>query len=108
MDLIERQAAIDALEDAEDAFGYLTKDWRVVLGQLPPAQLGTNLAEVGTDLISREAALNIAFKYCPDDDGTCSEAGADLRNMLDELENLPPAQPEIIYCGDCKYKRRWN
>ena len=37
-DAISRQAAIDALEDAEDAFGYLTKDWREVLEQLPPIQ----------------------------------------------------------------------
>ena len=37
-DLISRQAVIDALEDAEDAFGYLTKDWREVLEQLPPIQ----------------------------------------------------------------------
>ena len=37
-DTISRQAAIDALEDAEDAFGYLTKDWREVLEQLPPIQ----------------------------------------------------------------------
>ena len=35
---ISRQGAIDALEDAEDAFGYLTKDWREVLEQLPPAE----------------------------------------------------------------------
>ena len=46
------------------------------------------------DLISRQAALDIAFKYCPDDDGTCSEARSDLRNMLDEIESLPLAQPE--------------
>ena len=37
-DCISRQAAMDALEDAEDAFGYLTKDWREVLEQLPPIQ----------------------------------------------------------------------
>ena len=37
-DCISRQQAIDALEDAEDAFGYLTKDWREVLEQLPPIQ----------------------------------------------------------------------
>ena len=43
------------------------------------------------DTISRKAVLDIAFKYCPDDDGVCSEAGSDLRNMLDEIENLPPA-----------------
>ena len=54
------------------------------------------------DTISRKAVLDIAFKYCPDDDGVCSEAGSDLRNMLDEIENLPPAEPKIIYCKDCR------
>ena len=47
-----------------------------------------------TDTISRQAVLDIAFKYCPDDDGVCSEAGSDLRNMLDEIENLPSAEPK--------------
>ena len=37
-DLIDRQAAIDALDDAEDAFGYLTRDWEEVLMELPSAQ----------------------------------------------------------------------
>jgi len=46
------------------------------------------------DLISRQAALDIAYKYCPDDDGVCSKAGCDPREMLDEIEALPPAQPE--------------
>lgn len=88
------------------------------------------------DLISRQQALDIAFKYCPDDDGTCSEAGSDMRNMLDEIEALPPAQseitlesaidylhsigwmqehdrilsesaqPELIMCKDCKFADR--
>ena len=48
------------------------------------------------DLISRQAALDIAYKYCPDDDGVCSKAGCDPREMLDEIENLPPAEPERI------------
>ena len=33
-------------------------------------------------------ALEIIIKYVPDDDGTCSKAGADLRELLDEIENL--------------------
>ena len=41
------------------------------------------------DLISRKAAVEILMKYCPDDDGSCSRAGVDLREMLDEIENLP-------------------
>lgn len=61
------------------------------------------------DCVSRQAALDIAFKYCPDDDGTCSEAGSDMRNMLDEIEALPPAQPQRIQnnavhlCDSCQY-----
>ena len=27
-----------------------------------------------------------------------------LYAILDMLKGLPPAQPEIIYCGDCRYK----
>lgn len=46
------------------------------------------------DLISRQAAIDVAMQYCPDDDGSCSKAGVDIREMLDELESLPPAQSE--------------
>ena len=68
--------------------------------------------ELATDCISRQAALDIAYKYCPDDDGVCSKAGCDPREMLDEIEALPPAQPEQrwIPCGKCIHadgKHRW-
>lgn len=46
------------------------------------------------DTISREAAIELAMQYCPDDDGTCSKADEDIRNLLDELEDLPSVQPE--------------
>ena len=81
------------------------------------------------DLISRQAAIELAMQYCPDDDGTCSKADEDMRNLLDELEDLPSAQldtywkeqcqsyeqtinklieslstqPEIIHCKECKF-----
>lgn len=29
------------------------------------------------------------MKYCPDDDGSYSKADADLRETLDEIENIP-------------------
>ena len=45
------------------------------------------------DTISRQAAIELAMQYCPDDDGTCSKADEDIRNLLDELEDLPPTQP---------------
>lgn len=43
------------------------------------------------EYIEREAALEIGMRFCPDDDGTCSEAGTDLRFMLDELDSIPAA-----------------
>ena len=55
------------------------------------------------DLISRQDVVELAMQYCPDNDGTCSKADEDIRNLLDELEDLPSAQPEIIRCKDCKH-----
>ena len=45
-------------------------------------------------LIYLEDALNIAMQYCPDDDGSYSKSGVDIREMLDELESLPSVQLE--------------
>ena len=45
-------------------------------------------------LVYLKDVLNIAMQYCPDDDGSCSEPHTDLRKMLDEIENLSPAQSE--------------
>jgi hypothetical protein len=61
------------------------------------------------ELISKQAVLDIAFKYCPDDDGVCLEAGNDLRNMLDEIENLPSAGPEhtCVNCGRTANNGGW-
>ena len=54
------------------------------------------------DLISRQAAIDICLQYCPDDDGTCSKNGDDLRNMLDEIEALPTADAvRVVRCGEC-------
>ena len=59
-----------------------------------------------SDLIDRQAAIELAMQYCPDDDGTCSKADEDIRNLLDELEDLPSAQPEVVYCKKCKHWTR--
>lgn len=42
------------------------------------------------DLISRQAAIDVAYKY-----------KADI--IAEEIEELPSAQPEIIRCKDCKH-----
>ena len=41
--------------------------------------------------ISVETAVALAMQYCRDDDGTCSKAGHDLRELLDDLENTASA-----------------
>ena len=51
------------------------------------------------ELIEMQSVLEIAMKYCPDDDGSCSNAGVDLREMLDEIEALP-----IVHIDDMTFK----
>ena len=50
-------------------------------------------------MIERDAVLEIAMQYCPDDDGSCSKADADIRELLDEIENLP-AVNRWISCSE--------
>jgi hypothetical protein len=50
------------------------------------------------ELIDKQVALDIAMSYCPDDDGCCSKAGHDLKEMLDEIEALP-----IVHIDDMAF-----
>ena len=69
--------------------------------KLPPAQLGTNLAEVGTDLISRQAAIDALHMHLMYRMGTDSNK----KRLDDWINGLPSAQgkpfnlPEI-YIAD--------
>lgn len=113
MGLIDRQAAIDALDEQIEqcnkslsSFDISMKDeyavkveraslvaFREILEYLPPAQLGTNLAEVGTDCISRQAAIDAVNGL------TYPSSLMDVKRILIDL---PPAEPQIIRCKDCK------
>ena len=73
------------------------------------AQLGTNLAEVGTDTISRKQAIGALKEhranYCDNTPGTFAKLSYAEKSRVDELDtaiatliNLPPAQPEL--CED--------
>ena len=66
-----------------------------------PAELSTNLAEVGTDCISRQAAIDALHMHLMYRMGTDSNK----KRLDDWINGLPSAHPEIIYCKDCKY---WN
>ena len=45
-------------------------------------------------LIDADVVIEKVMNYCVDDDGSCVEASADIRELLDEIENLPTIQPE--------------
>lgn len=58
-----------------------------------------------SDLISRQAAID-ALRTCYDTETITMDNGDEYINYDDavgEIEQLPPAQPEIIRCKDCKY-----
>ena len=64
-DLISRRAAIDAAIEAADSWDGVCNIGRQkrienYINSLPSA-LGTNLAEVGTDYISRQAAIDARY-----------------------------------------------
>ena len=166
-DLISRQAAIEALKSRQDSGkGDISRFYNTIIQhdieaieQLPPAQLGTNLAEVGTDAVSRKAVKELAYSqirsvYCGvalkeqretmlriadnvigllapvtsaqpatscseipngSDDTISRQAAIDALNevvkdhsitdfdAIASILDLPPAQPEIIRCRECKF-----
>lgn len=68
-------------------------------------ELGKNLAEVGTDCISRQAAidaLHMDTSIIPFEKAR-EYADATISEIRNRLEKLPPAQPEIIRCRECKF-----
>ena len=60
-------------------------------------ELSTNLAEVGTDCISRQAAIDAARDWY---EGLICGS---FKGLEKRLRALPSAQPEIVSCKDCKY-----
>ena len=78
--------------------------------------LGTNLAEVGTDCISRQqaidalendkAALDKIIKGMSAEDMLLKYYVAQHNQVscdIDAIVQLPPIQPEIVRCKDCKH-----
>ena len=112
-DTISRKAAMDALEKVaelfpwrvpgnRDSYDRYNEAWNDAIGRaeieiekLPSAQPNLqptcNLAS--NDCISRKEAID-AVKH----------AWAKGLEPSQYIEELPPAQPEIIHCGDCRYK----
>ena len=85
-DVISRQATKDMIKNHKSDFST-EKDYRTAracVNAVPPAQLDTNLAEVGTDCISRQAAIDIC--RAP------HMRNADCSDFEMAIMMLPPAQ----------------
>ena len=104
MDLIDRQALLKQIDiDSDGEPGYYGDTWKFIdtIKSLPSAtdknvgtKLGTNLAEVGTDCISRKAAIDVCDNAIDLFRGQFG-AGA-LVAIKESIEELPFAQPEPI------------
>ena len=108
-DLISRRAAIDRINGT--AYAEQIKENMIFILRMLPSALSTNLAEVGTDAVSREAVKELAYSqirsmYC----GVALKEQREtmLRiadNVIGLLAPVASKQPEIIRCKDCQY---WN
>ena len=97
-ELISRQAAIDLLKQMRkdgDMVPWEGKNVFARIRKLPTIQpeLGTNLAEVGTDCISRQKAIEIVEKYF-------EKIGLNGDICVDGLKQLPSIQPERKECEE--------
>ena len=93
-DLISRQA-LDLWDRYKPTIAVDAIEYDRELRQL----LGTNLAEVGTDLISRQKAIDLLKQMRKDGDMIPWEG----KDVFARIRKLPPAQPEIIRCRECKF-----
>ena len=117
MDLIDRQALLKQIDiDSDGEPGYYGDTWKFIdtIKSMPSAtdknvgtKLGTDLAEVGTDCISRRTAID-AFNTNLNELVVGGEENAKtvenyLNRVLDKIKCLPSAQPEVVRCKDCKH-----
>ena len=96
-DTISRQAVLDVLNNIEiprNASWYqYYQQALTAVDKLPPAQLGTNLAEVGTDTISRRELQDKFEQWQKTEDYSNDEWNL-LVDVLSVIKSMPPAQPE--------------
>lgn len=98
-DTISREAVADAINGIECTrhttwYEFYQKVLTAV-EKLPPAEHGTNLAEVGTDCISRQAVLN---EFCHSCDGWSCNPNTCCKTEW--IRKLPVVQPERKECEE--------
>lgn len=103
MDLIERQAVIDALYDWSEHSMTDAEAWHIrqVIGDiksLPPAEPNCSEIPNNSDCISRQAAITAIQKAYADTEGGTDKCAVwknvGLTNALHIMQDLPSAQPE--------------
>jgi hypothetical protein len=114
-ELISKRAVIEAIEKARANVGHnlersIGKSIIEILDDVGrdvnglPSALGTNLAEDGTDCISRQQAINALDEcYCGGED-SCGEPWIYKENAVEAIqmiEPIPSAQPQrtCVNCG---------
>ena len=117
-DLISRQAAIDALNKHSVMFEFhLPHEFHEVkeeirgLPSAQPTQTNAPNALKSLDCISRQAAIEAIYEMHIDGEKGVIKAlpntyGADLREIVERIEELPPAQPEPL--SDAYTKAVWT
>ena len=109
-ELISKRAVIEAIEKARANVGHnlersIGKSIIEILDDVGrdvdrlPSALSTNLAEVGTDCISRQATIDLLKQMRKDGDMIPWEG----KDVFARIRKLPPAQPDIIRCRNCKF-----
>lgn len=95
-DLISRQAAISAICNACGKIDCDKMDKCEKL-QLPPA----NCSEFpnNSDTISRQSVIDLLKQMRKDGDMVPWEG----KNVFARIRKMPPAQPDIIRCRNCKF-----
>ena len=94
-ELIKRLERVIAT-GAPDKNGQHPISAEVVL-EVVKSQLSTNLASLGTDCISRQQAIDAARDWY---EGLICGS---FKGLEKRLRSLPPAQPDIIRCRNCKF-----
>lgn len=112
---VNRQAAIDVCNNAIDLWHGQLGEGIVIavkkkIEELPPAQpVDKDINVHSTDTISRQVAINALHDEIVRrriDEDTCDDGTLDEFDTEAILRRLPPAQPEIIRCEDCKHWSR--
>ena len=86
-------------EKTIDEYAYKGRTIRQWIEIIYNAEHGTNLAEVGTDCISRRQAIDALHMHLMYRMGTDSNK----KRLDDWINGLPSAHPEIIRCRECKF-----